>query len=325
MFLIDDIFHYPPELMSLLIDTIPRLCRSYEDVLLFFQGAGVEFAITADLWVLLKNDRKSLNKFKIARTVLTRLNEKSEATLRERREIVKRVTEWEDFSTCWDSDRLEAQGLVSQIRSVVNVKDSFTRMKEERTRERQQHISQREAEADALKKRKERIAAVGKDLRNLFTMQDAQKRGKALEGVLNRLFQVHDILVHEAFTRRGGSREGIIEQIDGVVFFDAHHYLVEMKWTNEPLGPGDVAQHLVRVFNRGHAHGIFISASGYTPAAIDSCHESLQKAVFALCKLEEIVLLLERNLSLSEFLRKKIDAAVVDKNPLYEPIARGAI
>ncbi len=321
----DIVFHYPPELISLLIDTIPRLCRSYEDTLGFFQGAGVEFAITADLWVLLKNDRKSLNKFKIARTVLTRLNEQGEVTLRERREIVKRVVEWEDFSTCWENNRLEAQGLVSQIRSVVNVKDSFTRMKEERTRERKQHSSQREAEVEALRKRKESIAVVRKDLQNLFAIQDSQKRGKALEGVLNRLFHAHDIHVHEAFTLKGDGGEGIIEQIDGVIFFDAHHYLVEMKWKKKILGPGDVAQHLVRVFNRGHAHGIFISASGFTPAAIKSCHESLQKAVFALCKLEEIVLLLERDLCLSEFLRKKIDAAVVRKIPLFEPIGSGAM
>ena len=145
----DIVFHYPPELLSLLIDTIPRLCRSYEDTLRFFQGAGVEPAITADLWVTLKKDRQSLNKFKIASTVLTRLNEKGEATLRERREIVKRVTEFEDFSTCWPNDRLEAQGLVSRIQKVVNVKDSFTRMKEERSQERQRHITQRETEAHA--------------------------------------------------------------------------------------------------------------------------------------------------------------------------------
>ncbi len=124
---------------------------------------------------------------------------------------------------------------------------------------------------------------------------------------------------------RGTSGEGIVEQIDGVVYFDAHHYLVEMKWTKEPLGPGDVAQHLVRVFNRGHARGIFISASGYTPAAVASCRESLQKAVFALCELEEIVLLLERELCLCKFLRKKIDAAVIQKDPLFRPIGTTAM
>jgi hypothetical protein len=34
----DDPFHYPPELLSLLIDTIPLLCRSKQDVLTFFPG-----------------------------------------------------------------------------------------------------------------------------------------------------------------------------------------------------------------------------------------------------------------------------------------------
>ena len=42
-------FHYPPELMSLLIDTIPRLFRSKNDVLLFFKGAGVSDALADDL------------------------------------------------------------------------------------------------------------------------------------------------------------------------------------------------------------------------------------------------------------------------------------
>jgi len=39
-----DSFHYPPEILKLLIDTIPLLCRSKKDVLLFLEGAGVEFA-----------------------------------------------------------------------------------------------------------------------------------------------------------------------------------------------------------------------------------------------------------------------------------------
>ena len=190
----DIVFHYPPELMNLLIDTIPRLCRSYEDTLQFFQGAGVEFAVTADLWVLLKKDKGSLNKFKIVREVLTKLNEQGEATLRERREILKRVTEFEDFATCWPDDRLEAQGLVSRIQRVVNVKDSFTRMKEERAQERQQHISKREAEANTARKQKEAIAQLKDELFALFRVADASKRGKALEGILNRLFKAYGIL-----------------------------------------------------------------------------------------------------------------------------------
>ena len=96
-------FHYPPELLSLLIDTIPRLCRSYEDTLLFFRGAGVDDSATADLRELVRTDCGSINKFKIVRMVLTRLNERGEPTLRERREVLKRVTEFDDFSACWES------------------------------------------------------------------------------------------------------------------------------------------------------------------------------------------------------------------------------
>lgn len=38
---IEIIHHYPPEILSLLVDTIPLLCRSKNDVLIFFKGAGV--------------------------------------------------------------------------------------------------------------------------------------------------------------------------------------------------------------------------------------------------------------------------------------------
>jgi hypothetical protein len=34
-------FHYPPELLSLLIEILPRLCKMKPDPLAFFQGAGV--------------------------------------------------------------------------------------------------------------------------------------------------------------------------------------------------------------------------------------------------------------------------------------------
>src|SRR5688572_15529653 len=99
-------FHYPPELFGLLVDTIPRLFRSKNDVLVFFQGAGVPAQHLGDLRVRLANDRQSINKFDLVRTVLTRLNEDGERALRERREVVKRVVEFEDFSACWDNDRL---------------------------------------------------------------------------------------------------------------------------------------------------------------------------------------------------------------------------
>src|SRR6185369_8180627 len=71
------------------------------------------------------------NKFAIARTVLTKLNEDGESALGVRREVLKRVVEFEDFSACWSGDQLEVQGLVHRIRHIVGVKDSFPRMQTE--------------------------------------------------------------------------------------------------------------------------------------------------------------------------------------------------
>jgi predicted RecB family endonuclease len=158
-------------------------------------------------------------------------------------------------------------------------------------------------------------------LGGLFVEGDPLKRGKALETLLNRLFKISGILVREAFVLRVVGK-GVVEQIDGVIEIDGELYLVEVKWWHAALGPGDVAQHLVRVFNRGHARGIFISASDYTPAAILSCKESLTRAVFVLCALEEFVLLLEQEKDLREFLKQKITAAIADKNPFHQPLKR---
>ena len=49
-------YHYPPELFQLLVDTIPRLCRSKRDVLIFFRGAGVKTYMLAELEERLARD-----------------------------------------------------------------------------------------------------------------------------------------------------------------------------------------------------------------------------------------------------------------------------
>lgn len=316
----DIVFHYPPDLLSLLVDAIPKLCKSKSDVILFFKGAGVSSYVTNDLVRRINEDKASINKYEIVRTILTRLNEKGEATLRERREILKRVIEFEDFSTCWPNDQLKAKGLVSEVRRVVNVKDSFTRMGQEREEERKQRLAEQKAKQKAEEEQRANLTAIRNDLLSLFGDTNSQRRGKTLEGVLNRLFSAEGILIREAFTITGSEGEGIVEQIDGVIEIDGKIFLVEMKWWEKPLGPGEVSQHLVRVFSRGHACGIFISSSGYTDASLNICREALQKSVVVLCKLEEIVLLLEREANIKTWLREKIQAAIIHKNPLHEPL-----
>lgn len=315
-------FHYPPELFELMVETIPLLFRSKKAVLLFLQGSGVSTDLLADLQQKVERDKSSISKYEIVRTTLTQLNAEGEKTLQERREILKRITEFDDFSTCWPDDQLKAKGLVSEIRHVINVKDSFTRMKQEAERERQQRQAEYQAGVKAKQQRQNEFLSIKNDLYSLFGMpsNQSQRRGKLLEGILNRLFKLNEMLIRQAFELSGQDREGIIEQIDGVVEIDGQIYLVEMKWWKEPLGKPDVSPHLVNVFNRGHAGGILISNSGYTQPAVLTCKEALAQKVIVMCEIEEIVKLLEQQGNLTAFLKEKIQAAIVDKTPFYKPL-----
>jgi len=317
------VFHYPPELFQLLKDTIPLLCRSKKDTILFFRGAGVPSALLTDVSKTVSQDPTSISKFEIAGTILERLNVKKDNYLRELREVVRRVTEFEDFSTCWPADQLKAKGLVAEIRRVVEVKDAFTRMRLEREEEARQNRRETQKKADTAEKRRSALTSIRDELFALFSEVDAHKRGKTLEGVLNRLFDAFGMLVRESFTVKGNCGEGVIEQIDGVVEIDGDLFLVEVKWWNKPLGTNEVAPHLVRVYGRGtQAKGIFISYTEFTDAAVSTCREALAGgALVVLCNLREIVTVLERcdqGADLKSVLRAKIHAAILDKKPWQE-------
>lgn len=315
---VDITFHYPPELMNLLIDTIPLLNRSKNDVFLFFRGAGVSNQLVQQPYQQWQRDKNSINKYEIVREVLSKLNEKGEVCLRERREVLKRVVEFESFSSCWPADHLKALGLVAEIQKVVNVKDSFTRMTKEREAERQGRIAQIKAEHEMVRKKEEQIIKIKDELFALFSETNPQKRGKVLEGILNRLFKANGVLVREAFTLVGDDDEGVVEQIDGVVEMVGHMYFVEMKWWNKPLGRAEVSEHLVRVYTRAEGRAIIISASNFTAPAISVCKDALQQKVIVLCTLQELVMLLEQKGDLVEFFKKKVQAAIADRNPFIE-------
>ncbi|NTV25809.1 MAG: restriction endonuclease [Chlorobiaceae bacterium] len=318
----DIVYHYPHDLFESLVNTIPLLCKYKKSVVSFFRGAGVETDICRDLEKKIAAPGDGVNKYEMVRSVLSRLNERGEMTLRERREIIRRVVEFEDFSTCWPDDVIKAKGLISEIRRMVDVKDSFTRMRLEKDREIKKYQLDRENQINDLKKKRQLLEEIKRDLYSLFAFPDsqAQKRGKLLEGVMNRLFDADDILVREAFEVVSDEGNGVLEQIDGVVEIDGYLYLVEIKWWREPLGKAEVSPHLVKVFNRGHAGGIIISKAGYTVPAIDTCKDALVQKSIVLCDLEEIVALLEKQGSVKQFFKEKLQRAIIDKKPYAKKV-----
>ncbi len=314
-----DEYHYPPDLLELLVDALARLNKGKKGVVIFLRGAGVDEADLAAVEEIVRTSPASINKFEIARQVLVKVNARGDSGLRPRREIIKRVVEFEDFSSCWPEDQLKARGLVAAVREAVNKKDSFTRMHQEREAERAEVVARQRADQAAAAEKRAKIDSVNGRLSALFGMDDRpHERGKLLEAVLNDLFRAYGIHVREDFRRKNPDTSTVVEQIDGVIELDGVIHLVEMKWLSNPVGVGEFLPHLSRLFLRANANGIFISSSGYTDAVVKECTTALAQKTMILCSLHELVMLLQRQGDLISFLKRKSQAAIVDKNPYLQ-------
>jgi len=313
-------YHYPPDLLAVLIETIPTLVKSKKLLLSFFRNAGVSTSILEPYEDIVSKDRNSIKMYDIARELLTALNEQGDQALSARRRILQAVVDFEDFDTCcYENRRNEARGLVWKVREIVNRKDSFTRMRIEKDKEKLKNIRLKEAALVAEQsKKKERIKKIHSDLSSLIMDNNPHKRGKALEKVLNELFACYEISIRESFTISGENFEGIVEQIDGVIQFEGTYYLVEMKWWKYPIGKSEINHHIVRIQERGgQVRGLYISFSDYTEPSITACRNALNYGVVVvLAKLEEIFKLLETEADLKSWLKTKITAALIDKKPL---------
>lgn len=314
-----DEYHYPPDLLELLVDALARLNKGKKGVVIFLRGAGVDEADLTAVEEIVRTSPASINKFEIARQVLVKVNARGDSGLRPRREIIKRVVEFEDFSSCWPEDQLKARGLVAAVREAVNKKDSFTRMHQEREAERAELVARQRADQAAAAEKRAKIELINGRLSALFGMDDRpHERGKLLEAVLNDLFRAYGIHVREDFRRKDPDTSTVVEQIDGVIELDGVIHLVEMKWLSNPVGVGEFLPHLSRLFLRANANGIFISSSGYTEAVVKECTTALAQKTMILCSLHELVMLLQRQGDLISFLKRKCQAAIVDKNPYLQ-------
>jgi len=214
--------------------------------------------------------------------------------------------------------QLKAKGLVADVRKVVNVKDSFTRIQQERDAERQEERARRLVESALVVRRRNQCKDLHARLSALFSETDPHRRGTALEKILNEVFAMDGLLIRESFVLRRDDGQAA-EQIDGVIELDGAQYLVEMKWWATALGVDAASRHLVRVYGRGEVRGLFISASGFALPAIDECERALTQRVIVLGELRELVVLLERQDNVVTWLREKVRRATVDRKPLTRP------
>lgn len=124
-----------------------------------------------------------------------------------------------------------------------------------------------------------------------------QERGYALEGLLNRLFEVFDIESKGSFQIRG-------EQIDGAFTFENIDFLLESKWQKDPVERAHLDIFSSKVERKlENTLGLFVAINGFQSTAVAS-HSSARPSII-LMDGSDLMAVLEERIELPELLRRK--------------------
>jgi hypothetical protein len=129
---------------------------------------------------------------------------------------------------------------------------------------------------------------------------DRQAAGLALQDLLNDLFRLFDLEPRQAFRVEPG------EQIDGSFLLDYETYLVEAKWTKEPVPESDLLVFKGKVEGKSaFTRGVFISLNNASDAARDAITRGKQ-VTFFLVDGYDLTAVLEGQIDLPTLLRLKL-------------------
>jgi len=307
---LDRSYHYPPDVLELLVDTIPRLIKSKAGLLEFFEQAGTPEELIAEWRTKLHKDRMSVSKYHLARGLLRGLNALGDEARPVRHQVLSRLARYADFSAGWEDDRGRAEELVSRIRELAGVTDADTWQAScQEALTRQVTRETYHARLKHTEDRRQALEALKRDLYQAFRVSDPSERRAILGSVLPRLFTCHDIRTRQA------TAAPPVDDAAVLIEFDEGFFLVELRWSDRPLDFKQLAPHLVTLYGCPDLRGLLISSSGFTDHAVRDL-SSIQPQRMVLCQLQEIVLLLEQGHDLKKLLRAKLRAAETEQKAL---------
>jgi|GEM_PF-6979228 len=128
--------HLRPDLIQKMVDAITNLVWGKQQVIDLFRNAGVPDRLLQDFQQQVIRDKDSVKKPIMIRTILQRMNDAGDSAdaVRMRREVVRRVIEWKNYSTCQPNCEDIARGAVASVQEIVDMYDFITEIRQERDR-----------------------------------------------------------------------------------------------------------------------------------------------------------------------------------------------
>ncbi len=133
----------------------------------------------------------------------------------------------------------------------------------------------------------------------LVGLSDRQAAGFALEKLLNRLFDLFDLIPRASFRLTG-------EQIDGTFVLDHETYLLEAKWEAKPVNEAALLVFRGKIEGKsGFTRGLFLSINGFTPDALTAITQGKQPS-FILADGSDLSPVFEQAIRFDDLLRQKV-------------------
>ncbi len=146
----------------------------------------------------------------------------------------------------------------------------------------------------------------------LHGMSDPQRRGREFEGFLNSLFGLFDLDPRLSYDNK-------TEQIDGAFSFDTDDYILEAKWTKDPVSREQADGFAKKVERKGkNALGLIISINGLSSDAREAYSRSTP---FMTLDGQDLMYVLEQRGMLDDLFRRKKRHAN-ETGECYFPVGR---
>jgi hypothetical protein len=134
---------------------------------------------------------------------------------------------------------------------------------------------------------------------SLCVETDRSKAGLAMEGLLNRMFEIFKLRPRLPFRIVG-------EQIDGSFDLDAQTYLLESKWEKHPLPEEPLLVFRGKIEGKStFTRGVFIALNGISGPARDAITRGKAPSFFVMDGYD-LLMILSEAIDLADFLRRRV-------------------
>lgn len=226
-------------------------------------------------------------------------------------DLIKEVCEFNDFSHFnkvedGETKAKEAKENVEKLKN--NSQSYFDKLLEaEEKKKKQSEFLNKKNEIASSQKKLEELKKIFISITQITTPQE---KGLKFEHFIYQLFDFFDLNPKKAYVN--GS-----EQIDGAFSFENCDYILETKFTKDPIEHSDILIFQGKVSSKlDNTLGLFISFNGFTAGAQEPPRGT--RCNYLLMDGSELCSVLDNRISLPELLRRKKEEAAMKGNPFYK-------